>query len=644
MDRLEASLSEEGRLRLLLDAITDYAIYMLAPDGRITSWNAGAQRLKGYTEAEALGRSFADFYTPEDRAAGLPERALAAAAATGRYESEGWRVRKDGTQFWANAVVDAVLASDGELVGFAKVTRDLTERRVAQQALGDSEEQFRRLVNGVTDYALYMLSPEGLVTNWNPGAERIKGYTHDEIVGHSFSLFYTPEDRAAGAPQQALEIARREGRFEKEAWRVRKDGTRFLAHVVIDAIRDERDELLGFAKITRDVTEQARTQEQLERTREQLFQAQKLEAIGQLTGGIAHDFNNLLTAILGSLELAKKRLPPDRQLEKLVGNAVDGAKRGAALTSRLLSYARRQDLNVGPTEVDKLVINLTELLQRTLGSQVSIRSEFPPGLPPVLTDPLQLETAIVNLAVNARDAMPNGGTLIMSAREQTLSGREGDVLPPGRYVRLLVVDSGEGMDAETLAKATEPFFTTKGVGNGTGLGLSMVHGLAEQSGGRLTLESKCGEGTTASIWLPVAEDAAVVPAPAAESTYDEAAERPLVVLAVDDDALVLMNTQAMLEDMGHRVIDAVSGREAIEKLEQEAVDLVITDQSMPQMSGSELAKVIAERWPDVPIVLATGYADLPPGAANHLPRLPKPFSQADLARILARSVRAVTAH
>ncbi len=628
MDHVVASFTEEGRHRLLLDAITDYAIFMLLPDGTVSSWNAGATRFKGYAEGEILGQNFSLFYTAEDQAAGQPQQALDTASRAGRVESEGWRVRKDGSRFWAHVVIDAIRDAKGGLIGFAMVTRDLTERQQAVAALEASEEQFRRLVEGVTDYAIYMLSPEGYVSNWNAGAERIKGYKRDEIVGKHFAQFYTPEDRAAGVPAQALATAREQGRYERQAWRVRKDGTRFVAHVVIDPIRDEAGELIGFAKITRDVTERVQAQEALEEAREQLYQAQKLEALGQLTGGIAHDFNNLLMAVLSSLELANKRLPPDAEVARWIANATEGARRGVTLTQRLLAFARRQELEFRPTDVAGLVDGMTELLQRALGSQIKVETRFAPGLEPVRTDPAQLETAILNLAVNARDAMPDGGRLIIAADPAVP-----DDLPEGRYVRLSVIDDGEGMSPEALARATEPFFTTKGVGKGTGLGLSMVHGLAQQSGGRLAIASVPGMGTTASIWLPVAEAEETKTVTETKPTQPQAPREPtpLDVLAVDDDALVLMNTTAMLEDLGHRVAEAYSAHDALKLLERQRFDLVITDHAMPRMTGAQLAAQIQQRWPGTSVILATGYAELPSGEDLRLPRLAKPFSEADLA-------------
>jgi PAS domain S-box-containing protein len=499
-------------------------------------------------------------------------------------------------------------------------------------------EQFRRLVEGVTDYAIYMLDPEGRVSSWNTGAQRIKGYQPEEIIGKSFSTFYTEKDRLAGEPQRALRIAAAEGRFEREALRVRKDGSQFWAHVVIDAIRDPDGGLVGFAKITRDITERVKAQRELELAREQLFQSQKMEAIGQLTGGVAHDFNNLLMAVLGSLELLRKRVPQDDpKLMQLIDNAELGAERGRALTQRMLAFARRQELELKPVDLGRLVGDMGDLLRRSLGPLITLELDLPEGLAAVNTDANQIETAILNLTVNARDAMPGGGTITIAAEETEPPANL--ALPAGRYVKLSVTDTGSGMDAETLARAAEPFFTTKGVGKGTGLGLSMVHGLAEQSGGRMVMSSTPGQGTTVTLWLPVQGKAAAV-APQPVEVPQPTESRPLVIVAVDDDPLVLMNTTAMLEDLGHTVIDALSGREALEKLDAAPqVDLVITDHAMPSMTGSQLAQQIRERWPALPVVLATGYAELPPGGNEDLPKLAKPFSQADLARMLERNAR-----
>ncbi|MFA6267912.1 MAG: PAS domain S-box protein [Pseudolabrys sp.] len=631
-NRLTHSKSEDGRYRLLVEAVTDYAIYMLDPAGIVTSWNPGAERFKGYSANEIIGLHFSRFYSEEDRAAGLPERALRMAREEGKFEAEGWRIRKDGSRFWAYVVIDPIRMPNGDIVGYAKITRDLTERRAAEETLRQSHEQFRLLVQSVTDYAIYFLDPTGRVSSWNQGAQRIKGYLPEEIIGQHFSRFYSEDDRAAAMPQRALSIAVKDGRFENEGWRIRKDGSRFWAHVVIDAIYDN-DELAGFAKITRDITERRVAQENLDRARAALVQSQKMEAIGQLTGGVAHDFNNLLMAVLGSLELMRKRLPDDPRLLRLLDNAVKGAERGAALTKRMLAFARRQELKQESIDIPNLVRAMADLLQRTLGTSVTLETRFPLALSAVTADSNQLEIALLNLAVNARDALPEGGEIVISAREETVG--EGDhSLRPGRYVRLSVHDNGAGMDETTLRRATEPFFTTKQPGKGTGLGLSMVHGLAEQISGRFELQSAPGKGTTAEIWLP-----ATTPAPesaTAPREKEQALQVHLAIVAVDDDPLVLTNTVAMLEDLGHRCLAARSAEEALDFLEKDdAIDLVITDQIMPHITGLQLANTIRRRWPDLPVMLATGYAEIDPGAAGTLPRLAKPFTQAELAAQIA---------
>jgi PAS domain S-box-containing protein len=492
--------------------------------------------------------------------------------------------------------------------------------------------RYRLLIEAVTDYAIYMLDPTGIVTSWNPGAERFKGYTASEIVGEHFSRFYTEEDRKAGVPARALETAAREGKFEAEGWRVRKDGSHFWAYVVIDPIRTPSGEIVGYAKVTRDLTERREAQQKLEKTREVLFQSQKMEAIGQLTGGIAHDFNNLLMAVLGSLELMRKRLPDDPRLVSLLENAVRGAARGVTLTKRMLAFARRQELKQEPVDIPELVRGMTDLMQRSLGPSMGIETRFPLALKPVRADANQLEMAVLNLTVNARDAMPEGGQIIIAAREQEIPASEVNGLKPGRYVCLSVNDTGSGMDEATLRRATEPFFTTKGPGKGTGLGLSMVHGLTEQSGGRFALRSRVGEGTTAEVWLPVAEGAAEAVEGPRHPPAEVADRYALVILAVDDDALVLTNTVAMLEDLGHECHAASSGPEALDILRRdETVDLVITDQVMPNMTGLELADAIKADWPGIPVIITTGYAEMLPGEGGDLPKIPKPFTQAELA-------------
>lgn len=627
---LDGELTTLGaRADLLVQSVTDYAIFMLDRRGLVASWNAGAQRFKGYTAEEIIGRHFSRFYEEADRRAKVPQTALKTAETEGRFEAEGWRLRKDGTRFWANVVIDPIHDEDGKLIGFAKVTRDLTERKRAEEALRSSEERFRLLVEGVTDYAIYMLDPAGRVTSWNAGAARSKGYTAAEIIGEHVSRFYVPEEVAAGIPQRALALACEHNHFESEGWRVRKDGSRFWANVVIDPIRNFEGTLLGYAKVTRDLTERREAQLALERSREAFFHSQKMEAIGQLTGGVAHDFNNLLSAIIGSLDLAERRAASGADITRFLRNARLAAERGATLTQRMLAFARKQELTMSVVDLESSVRNMADLFLRTLGNGITIETYFPESLAPVQADAAQLELALLNLVVNARDAMPEGGRISISAR-----AAEGDglTLPIGQYSVLSVTDEGQGMDAEALRRATEPFYTTKGVGRGTGLGLPMVLGMAEQCGGRLILHSVPGVGSTAEVWLKVAaETAPQAEQPPCQREFD----RQLDILVVDDDVIVLMNAVAMLEDMGHRVHEASSGQAALAILTERPVDLLITDYAMPAINGIELISAALDLRPELRTAMLSGYADLPEGAELSIPRLSKPYDDADLRRLIA---------
>jgi signal transduction histidine kinase len=387
-----------------------------------------------------------------------------------------------------------------------------------------------------------------------------------------------------------------------------------------------------------------------ERTREresalaQLFEAQKMDTIGQLTGGVAHDFNNLLMAVLGSLSLLEKRLPDDPRSRRLLQNAVQGAQRGAALTQRLLAFSRRQELKPTAVDVPHLVGGMRELLERALGPAVELHMQFQSELPAALVDSNQLELALLNVALNARDAMPAGGQLKISATRYSQGVDATDAtLHPGDYVRIMIVDTGVGMDEGTLAKATEPFFTTKGPGKGTGLGLSMVHGLAAQSGGRLQINSEPNVGTTLELWLPMAKSAAMHAD--ADSVQPQIAAPEVSacrVLIVDDDFLVMTGTSAMIEDLGHTPIEAHSGTEALAKLAAGIeVDVVITDHAMPGMTGLELARCILEKYSGLPVILATGYAELPANPVSlGIPRLAKPCNQYEIAMAIQAALGA----
>jgi PAS domain S-box-containing protein len=632
------TLSEDGRYRLLVESITDYAIYMLDRDGVISSWNPGAERFKGYRADEILGRHFSEFYTEEDRAAGLPALALRTAAAEGRFEREGWRVRKDGTRFWAHVIIDPIRDSAGELIGFAKITRDLSERREAQEALKQSEEQFRLLVQGVTDYALYMLDREGRVSSWNAGAARIKGYRAEEVIGEHFSRFYSDADREAGTPAEGLRTAERTGRWETEGWRVRKDGSQFWAHVVLDAIRDDAGELMGFAKITRDVSDRRETERALEEARLALFQSQKMEAVGQLTGGVAHDFNNLLTVILGGLDTIARSKPEDAaRIKRSLDMARHAAERAASLTGRLLAFSRRQPLQPTPTDLNGLVRDMADLLHRSLGEQVELEGVLSPRLWTVEIDRNQLESAIINLAVNARDAMPEGGKLTIETAnvylDQAYAAADAEVIP-GQYVMLSVTDTGSGIPADLLQRVFEPFFTTKEVGRGTGLGLSMVYGFVKQSGGHVTIYSERDQGTAVKIYLPRHAGEAL------EESRGEL-ERPgasegEAILVVEDNPDVRAYSVMILHELGYQVVEADGAESALAVLRSDArIDLLFTDVVLPDKSGRVIADEARVLRPELKVLFTTGYSR---NAIVHHGRLdagvnllPKPFTFEQLA-------------
>jgi PAS domain S-box-containing protein len=624
---------------LLVNGVVDYAIYLLDPRGHVVSWNPGAERIKGYTSDEIVGEHFSRFYPPEDVAAGAPEKALKIATDTGRFTTEAWRCRKDGTRFWAMVVIDAIYRGD-RLIGFAKVTRDMTERREAQQAALEAERRFRLLVEGVTDYAIYMLDTDGRVTNWNAGAERIKGYTSSEIIGAHFSRFYTPEDRDVGLPDRALATARQDGRYEAEGWRCRKDGTRFWASVLIDAVHDN-GELVGFAKITRDLTERREAQMQLEQSREQLFHAQKMEAIGQLTGGIAHDFNNLLTGISGSLELLKARVANGRigDLDRYITGAQGAASRAAALTHRLLAFARRQPLDPKQVHANSLLTDMLDLVQRTVGPGIKVATTFMADVWPSLCDPHQLENAILNLCINARDAMPDGGSLIIKTTNACVTdpdARAGNI-PPGQYIEICVTDTGTGMSPDVVARVFEPFFTTKPIGQGTGLGLSMVYGFVTQSGGQVRITSQVGVGTNVMIYLPRDSGTVEDDAPKAEMVEPARATGGETVLIVDDEPTVRMLITEVLEGLGYSAIEAADGASGLKVLRSNVrIDLLITDIGLPgSLSGFQMVDGARAERPGLKVLFITAYPMNAVSDSNHLNAntqiLAKPFALETLA-------------
>jgi PAS domain S-box-containing protein len=487
------------------------------------------------------------------------------------------------------------------------------------------QQRFQLLINSITDYAIYMLDAEGRITTWNPGAQRFKGYSADEIIGRNFSTFFTPEDREAGLPQKALAKSLAEGRFEAEGWRIRKDGSRFYVNAVLDPVYDPQGKHIGFAKITRDLTERRMAQEELEETRAALVQSQKLQALGELTGGIAHDFNNLMTVVAGSADflLRKPDLAPEKRKQYLEAIA-ETAERATTLTNHLLAFGRRQPIKPEVLDLNIRLDAISEVLSRTLGSSIQVQLELAEAVERVEVDVAQLETAILNAALNARDAMPGGGRLTLSTRN--VSERDGD------YVALSIGDTGEGMPKEVVERAFEPFFTTKEVGKGTGLGLSQIHGFAAQAGGRAEISSEEGQGTTIALLLPQTDK----PLPrAAEAAPMPKLPAGLRVLLVEDSRQVREFAEGLLIDLGCAVVATESAEEALARLAVASFDLVLTDVVMPGMSGVELALKLQESHPGVPVLLATGYSDELVKRGSEFSVLLKPFGAVDLSKAMA---------
>jgi PAS domain S-box-containing protein len=613
----------ERDFELLVRSVTDYAIFMLDTTGHVTSWNSGAEKIKGYSAEEIIGRHFSCFYIPEDRAAGIPQLALTTALREGRYEQEGWRLRKDGTRFWANVVLDPVW-DDGTLIGFAKVTRDATTRRSAELALFESERRFRGIVNTALD-AFAQIDQEGRITEWNPQAHELFGWSREQVLGKPLaSLCFPPTDTSTSnwlASVWENKKARQTHQFQA----VNRAGRYFTAELNASVLTLSSGPLMNI--FMRDLSEKIQMETQLR-------QSQKMEALGQLTGGIAHDFNNILQAIASSLEVVELIGHKEQftKADKHIQNALGSVRRAAALTHRLLAFARRQALDAQAVDVDMLVSGMSELLRQSIGEHISLELALPDDLWPAHCDANQLENAILNLAINARDAMPHGGRLRIEAAN--VNGDDPAAFnaldPQGSYVKITVADSGTGMPADVKERAFDPFYTTKAVGQGTGLGLSMVYGFARQSGGHCVIDSELGEGTRITVLLPrhvgpmqsSVEQTANVGRPAARGEH---------ILLVEDQSVVRDAITDVLGKLGYTVAQASDGLEGISiALAGEPFDLIITDLGLPGVNGRSLADTVRSRQPHVPVLLMTGYdanaakstTDLPAGMAL----LSKPFN------------------
>jgi PAS domain S-box-containing protein len=610
-------------LAALIDAIEDYAIFLLGPDGEIRSWNSGAARIMGYSAEEVIGSNFSRFYGADDLAAAKPQNELDTAAREGRVYDEGWRVRKDGTRFWVTTVISALRDDAGRVTGFAKITRDLTERRAADERLRQSEEMLRLLVASVRDYAIFLLDPEGHVLTWNTGAERIKGYTPEEIIGKHFSTFYPDEDR--GKPARELELARRDGSVEDEGWRVRKDGSRFWANVIITAVYDEQRRLRGFAKVTRDMTERKRAEEALYEQREARFQAEEERRRAEASYRVAQDTNRAkdeflmtlshelrtpMTSILGWARLLPVLPPGDPAFTE----AVAAIGRSAQLQSRLIDDVLDVSRIVsGKLRLTVENIDVLRLLEATIATvrpsadakQITIATGFSPQLGTIVADATRLQQVLWNLMTNAVKFTPRGGQVKISARRTS------------SHVQVSVTDNGEGIDPGFVPHVFEPFRQAENpstrVHGGLGLGLSIVRYLVEAHGGTVAAESAGrGHGATFTVTLPIG---AVVapreperpPALPPAQAFPEARLAGKSILLVDDDDEARRVFRTVLLRAGADVTDVSSAAKALEAVASRMPDVVLTDIAMPGTDGYALARSLRETTPSLKIIALSAF-------------------------------------
>jgi PAS domain S-box-containing protein len=605
-------------------------------DGYFLSVNPAWTEFLGWTADEVQRMPISELRHPDDAAdseAGLTD--LAAGVPRVRMES---RIRhKDGS--WR--CVDWTMSTDENGLIYV-IGRNITAQRLSASALRESELHFRLLVDAVVDYAIYMLDPNGIVSSWNSGAQRIKGYRKDEIVGEHFSRFYTAEDRAAGVPERALAQAAAGTPYQAEGWRVRKDGSNFWASVTLSAIRDESGALVGFAKVTRDITERRQSQKGLRRAQERLAQSQKLEMLGQLTGAIAHDFNNLLMVVGANTQLLKRRMVDPPSL-RAVGAIEHAASRGETLTRRLLTFSRRQTLNPIVVDIHERLAVSRDLLATSAGKDIDLVFDLPEQTSPVLVDVPELELVLVNIIVNARDAMPEGGMIRIGGGNVHVSPDDALDDLTGDFVALHITDTGSGIDPEVLSRVFEPFFTTKGPDKGTGLGLSQVYGFARQSNGTVRVTSNLGVGTTVTIYLPRAVGSVVGPSrPLPEDERRSGTER---ILLVEDNPEVQEVTAAFLEELGYRVSLADNADAALVRLAAEQdIRLVFSDIVMPgAMNGVALARRVRSAYPHIAVLLTTGYAPQQDLIDDTLAVLRKPYRLSTLSSTLRATLDRVRA-
>jgi PAS domain S-box-containing protein len=605
-------LSSADEFALLVDAVQDYAIFLLSPDGHIRTWNLGASRIMGYDQSEVVGRHFSVFYGADDLAARKPQIELEVAERDGRVEDEGWRIRKDGRRFWANTIITALHDEQGRLFAFGKVTRDMTARREAEQQLRASREIFHLLVTSVRDYAIFMLDPEGKVATWNAGAERIKQYKPEEIIGRHFSTFYPEEDIRNGKPALELEIARKEGAVEDEGWRLRKNGTRFWANVIITALYDDQGTLRGFGKVTRDITDRKRaeeTQQALLEQREARLRAEEERsraeasyraaqeanrAKDEFLMTLSHELRTPMTAIIGWSRMLPSISPDDPLFREAIDSIAGGAQLQSRIIDDLLDVSRivsgKMRLAPETMEVGRVIMNAVDAVAQTAqAKQIRIESSLAPGLGMMIADPTRIQQVLWNLLTNAVKFTPKGGTVQVSARRSS------------SQVQISVQDSGEGIDPQFLPHIFEPFRQAESpqtrVHGGLGLGLSIVRYIVEAHGGTVSAESEGrGKGAAFTVNFPIrAVQEAPVRLPSSSAFPAKGRLRGVSVVLVDDDAESRKLVTVVLRAAGASVMVFDSAIEALACVDERQPDVVLTDIAMPGMDGYTFVRTLRER-------------------------------------------------
>ncbi|HKB55311.1 MAG TPA: PAS domain S-box protein [Ramlibacter sp.] len=567
-------ITDDRRFQLLIDAVVDYGIFMLDPEGHVISWNSGAAKLKGYAREEILGQHFSVFYPPDVAASGWPQEELRRARQLGRFEDEGWRLRKDGSRFWANVVITALYDDTGRLNGFAKITRDLSERRRHEEELRESKERFRLLVESVRGYAIFMLDVNGNVRSWNAGAQLLKGYSAEEIIGRHFAIFYTPEDHQAGKPAAELRVARQHGRVELEGWRVRKDGTLFWANVVVSAVHGNDGELIGFAKITRDMSDRKRLEE-LERSSRMM---------SEFLAMLAHELRNPLAPMRNAVTLM--------QLEHTTSPAMRNAR---DIIDRQLTHVTRlvdDLLDIGRLTTGKIALRLERVAVSELVSRAcemarpllearrhTLVIELPPRPVFVNADPIRLSQILQNLLVNAAKYTPEGGRVLV--RAEAADG----------FVTISVSDNGRGIAPEDLQRIFELFAQGEHAptDSGLGVGLTLARSLAQMHGGRLDAYSAgLGQGSTFAVQLPLGDRG--------ETAAGDHPPSDFHVLVVDDNRDSADSVTAIIRLLGHQAECVYDGEAALAAATQRPPQMVLLDLAMPGPDGYQtLARLRSTR-------------------------------------------------